>query len=107
MFLELITGPGGEENRVALLHLQSATSAILGHLAGSDGEDGALLRFLLGGVRQEDPAGGLVLRRMSPHDDAIPKWLQFHRGSNSIKFARWCCGRGAICKSHARIQSIT
>ena len=69
VFLEFVAGPGGEKNGVALFHLKAAASAVLRQLAWSDGQDGPLVGFLLGGVRQEDATGGLVLRRVAPDDD--------------------------------------
>src|SRR5690348_12775393 len=59
----------GEEDFVALLHLQRLAVALVGELAGANGDDGALLGLFLGGVGDNDPALGdfFLLRRLDDH----------------------------------------
>ena len=53
--------------------------AVLITRAGADGDDLALLRLLLGGVGNDDAAGGLHLRIDTANDDTIVKRTKFHR----------------------------
>ena len=47
----------------------------LGPLAGADSEDGPLLRLLLGGVGDDDAAGGLLFRGGGLDHDAVGQGL--------------------------------
>ena len=46
--------------------------------AGADGDDFALLRLLLGGVGDDDAAGGLGLGVDALDDDAVVQGTKFH-----------------------------
>src|SRR5687768_3138599 len=77
--LELVAGPGGEEHLVAGLQLHRHAGAGLdAELAGADGEDHPALRLLLGGVGEQDAAGGLRVGRLAADDDAVADRLQVH-----------------------------
>src|SRR5262249_53660911 len=78
-FAELVAGPGGEQDGVALLDLEPAASAVLEKLARADREDLALLGFVLGGVGQQDAPRRLLLGLESSHHNAVTQWLYFHR----------------------------
>src|SRR5262249_30195259 len=57
--LELVAGPGGEQDGVPFFDLERPPAPVLEHPAGADGEYGAALRLLLGVVWQDDAAAGL------------------------------------------------
>src|SRR5215469_12097100 len=67
--LELVAGPVGEQDGVADLDLERPAGAVLHHAAGADGEHLALLRLVLGRVRQDDAAGRLLLGLETFDDD--------------------------------------
>src|SRR5438105_9211791 len=77
--LEFVTGPGGEEDGVALLDLERPAGAVLEELAGAGREHGTLLRLLLGVVGQDDAPGGGFGRLGTADDDAISQRLELHR----------------------------
>src|SRR5438270_13979851 len=77
--LELVAGPGGEEDGVALLDLERPAGAVLEELAGAGREHSALLRLLLGVVRQDDAPGGGFGRLGAADDDAVSQRLELHR----------------------------
>src|SRR3990172_3778635 len=56
---DLVAGVLAEEDAVALLDLERADLAVLEVAALADGDDLALLRLLLGGLGDEQAAGGL------------------------------------------------
>src|SRR3954471_19992335 len=58
LVVDLELGPGvlRVQDRVALLDVDALALAVVEDPAGADGQDGALLGLLLGGVRQDDPA---------------------------------------------------
>ena len=53
-------------------------AGLLGALARADGEDLALLRLLLGGVGDDETAGGGLLGIAGLDDDAVFERLQVH-----------------------------
>ena len=77
--LEFFAGIGGEEHLLAHLHLQLAPFAVLGDPAVADSQDLALLRLVLGGVRQNDPAGRRLLGLFPLHHHPIAQRLEIHR----------------------------
>src|SRR5262245_16916854 len=77
--LELVTGIRGEEHLVAGLDLEWPTLAVLGDAAVADSDHLALLRLVLGGIRQHDAAGRLLLGLLPLDDHPIPQGLQLHR----------------------------
>src|SRR5437899_3274289 len=58
--LDLRSGVLAEQDPVADLHVERQHLAVLVHLALADGDHLALLRLLLGGVRNDDAALGLL-----------------------------------------------
>src|SRR5439155_5223190 len=79
--LDLGAGPFAEQHAVAGLDAQRPDLAILAGGARTDGDDLALHRLLLGGVRDDDPAGRLLLLRHAADQDTIMQWLKTHRCS--------------------------
>src|SRR5579885_2040734 len=77
-FLELVAGPGGEEDGIADLDLQRSALAVLAEVARADCQDFALLRLLPGVVGQQDAALGFLLRRHPLDDDPVSQWPQVH-----------------------------
>src|SRR5438105_15683386 len=71
--LDLRTAVLAEEHAVAGLHVQALARAVVLALALADGDDLALLRFLFGGVGDDDPAAHLLAFLDPAHDDAIMK----------------------------------
>src|SRR5690349_13784784 len=67
-----------EEDLVPLLHVERQRLAVLERLARPDGHDDALEGLLLGGVRDDDPALGLLLFLSAPDDEAIGQRSNFH-----------------------------
>ena len=59
------------EDHVADLHGDGGAVAVVRELAGADRHDLALLRLLLRGVRQQDPAGGLLFGLGRLDHDAV------------------------------------
>src|SRR5438132_1509160 len=77
--LDLRSGVLAEQDPVADLHVERQHLAVLVHLALADGDHLTLLRLLLGGVRNDDAALGLLDRLLEAlHDDAILKWPDLH-----------------------------
>src|SRR5215471_16315634 len=69
--LHLAAGPFAEQDAVARLDVQGLELAVLAPAAGADGDHLALHGLLLGGVRNDDPAGGLLLLLQAADQDAI------------------------------------
>jgi hypothetical protein len=68
---ELIAGPGGEQDDVALLDLEGPAGAVLEEFARTDGQNFALLRLVLGGVGEEEAAGGFFFGFKTLNDEAV------------------------------------
>src|SRR6185437_12284198 len=77
--LDLGAGPLAEQHPVARLDVERMEFAILTPRAGADGDDLALLRLLLGGVRDDDPAGGLFLLFEAANHHAVVQGTEMHR----------------------------
>src|SRR3984893_6302647 len=77
--LDLGARPFAEQDAVADPHVDSDELAALVAAAGSNGDDLALLRLLLCGIRNDDAAGGLSLGIDSLDDNAVVKRSEFHR----------------------------
>src|SRR5579872_7564240 len=65
------TGPFAEQDAVTDLDVDRDKLAALVAAAGSDGNDLALLRLLLGGVRNDDATSGLRFGIESLDDNAV------------------------------------
>src|SRR5215217_2993465 len=59
-------------------------TGVLRPLAGTDGEDFALLRLLLGGVGDDEAAGGRLLGFTGLDDDAVVEGLEVHTGDSCL-----------------------
>src|SRR5712671_4914676 len=77
--LDLGAGPLAEQHPVAGLDVERMELAILAPRARADGDDLALLGLLLGGVRDDDPAGGLFLLFEAAHHHAVVQGTELHR----------------------------
>src|SRR5215467_1368491 len=78
--LDLGARPFAEQHPVARLHVDRDQLAGLVAAARADGDDLAFLRLLLGGVRDDDAAGGLLLGIDAAHDDAVMQGTEFRLG---------------------------
>src|SRR5215217_3673990 len=76
--LDLGAGPLAEQHPVADLDAHRRQLALLAAGTGSDGQDLALHRLLLGGVRDDQPAFGLLLFLDALDDDAVVQRTEFH-----------------------------
>src|SRR6187402_657264 len=65
-----------EEDLLALGDLHRLARPVVEGAAGADGEDGALLGTLLGGVRQDDAALRRLLPWGGPDDEAVAQGLE-------------------------------
>ncbi len=77
--LEFLAGVGGEQDVLADLDLQLAALAVLGDPPVADGHDFALLRLVLGRIRQDDPASRRLLGLFSLHHHTIAQRFECHR----------------------------
>src|SRR3954466_1108912 len=76
--LHLGTAVLREDDRVADGDLERHDVAAVVLATGTDGKDGAALRLLLGGIRQDDAAGGHVLLVEDFDDETITKRLEIY-----------------------------
>src|SRR5687768_7199442 len=76
--LDFLTGVLAEKNRVARLDVERRDLAVLFDAAFSDGHDFALLRLLLGAVRDDDAAHALFFFFNALDDDAVVQWSHLH-----------------------------
>ena len=76
--LDLGTGVLVEQNAVTLLdfHFDAVAGRVATALA--DGDDFALGRTFLGGVRDNDAALFLLFLFQEPHDNAVTQWNHLH-----------------------------
>src|SRR3954451_15708638 len=74
------------EDLVALRDVErNALLALVVVTAVADGDDLALLRLFLGGVGEDDAAGGRLLLLDCPHDQAIAQGLELHVQMTSVR----------------------
>src|SRR5215210_3665441 len=76
--LDLGPRPLAEQDAVAGLDVERAQLALVVQGAGADGDHLALLRLLLGGVGDDDPARGLLLRRHAADENAVMQGTEIH-----------------------------
>src|SRR5437762_963702 len=69
--LDFLAGVLAEENRVPFLDVERRDLSILFDLALAHSDDLALLRLLLGGIGDDDPADFLFAFLEALHDDAV------------------------------------
>jgi hypothetical protein len=77
--LDLLARVLAEQNRVAGLDVQRDPGPVFLDLAGADGDDLPLLRLLLGGVGDDDPAHPLLGLLETTDEDPIVQRSDFHR----------------------------
>src|SRR3974377_4619 len=70
--------PFAEKHAVADLEIDRDQLAALVTPTGADGDDLALARLFLGGIRDDDDAGGLFLGIDALDDDAVVKRAKLH-----------------------------
>src|SRR3546814_12886966 len=63
---------------VAGLDIQRGHLAVFGLGAGADGDDFAFLRLFLGGVGDDDAAGGLLFRLYAANENAVMQRTKCH-----------------------------
>src|SRR2546428_7701736 len=82
--IDLHLGPAvlADEDAVALLDLHGDPLAVLGHATGADGDHLTLLRLLLRGVRDEDPAALHLLLLDAADQNPIGKRPDVHASSS-------------------------
>ena len=78
--LELGAGVLLEQDLLARLDLHRLAAAVVQRAAGANGQDGALLRALLGGVGNDDAALGHLLPRYGLDDEPVAERLEGRRG---------------------------
>src|SRR5437879_3209665 len=71
LVLELISCPGGEENGIALFHLQATASTVLQQTTRAGSQDLSSLRLGFGAVRQKDSSCRHFGRFLAPHDNPV------------------------------------
>src|SRR5208337_1313340 len=76
--LDFGAAPLAEQDLVASLDVHRGELAALVAATGADGDDLALLRLLLGGVRNDDAAFRLFLAVEATDDDAVMQGTEFH-----------------------------
>ena len=76
--LDLGAGPFSEEDAVAGLDVERLNFSAFVAGARADGDDLAFLRLLLGGVRNDDPALGLLFGFKTADDNSVVKWPEMH-----------------------------
>src|SRR5690349_14872331 len=76
--LHLGAGPLAEQDLVAGLDVERRDLALVVLGAAADGDDFAFLRLFLGGVGNDDPAGGLLVGLDSADEDAVMKRPESH-----------------------------
>src|SRR5579863_1843725 len=86
--LDLGSRPLPEQHAVAGLQLHRLDLAGLVARTGADGDDFALHRLFLGGIGDEDPAGGFRFRLDAADQDAVLQWTQFHGWSPRTRIMR-------------------
>ena len=69
--LDFLAGILAEQDEVAGLHIQRNPGAVVLHLAVAHGDDFALLRLFLGGIRDDDPADFLFPLVDALDEDAV------------------------------------
>ena len=76
--LDFSAGPFAEENAVAFFHIESDELTLLIASAGTDCDNFALLRLLLGRVRYDDPALRALFLFETAHYHAVMQRPEFH-----------------------------
>src|SRR5258705_13487197 len=108
--LDLAAGVLAEEDPIALLQREGELLPVLGHPAGPDRDDLALLRLLLRGVGNDDAAVLVVLLLDAPDEHAVMERTQFHRRCLSHRPGRRAVGDRAElrrgCLSHGACASL-
>src|SRR5690348_5045372 len=87
--LDLGAGPLAEQHPVARLDVERMELAILTPRAGAYGDNLALLGLLLGGVWDDDPAGGLFLLLEAANHHAVVQGTEMHRVLLSKIYLDW------------------
>src|SRR3954451_18567050 len=76
--LHLGAGPLAEQHAVAGLYVERLDLPLFVARTRADRDHLALHRLLLGGVRDDDPARGLLFGSDAPHHDAVVQRTEFH-----------------------------
>src|SRR5579883_372177 len=106
--LEFVAGPRREQHLVADLQLHLGAGAVRLHLAGTDGQHGTALGFVLGGVGKEDTADGLLLGGFAANNNAVADRFEAHDGSRESerrKSSLPACPMQVPCPADACVRS--
>src|SRR5215217_4946991 len=76
--------PLAEQHPVTRPDIEPLDLATLVSGTRTDGDDLALLRLLLGGVRDDDASGGLAFLLDAADHDAVVEWTELHRFSSPV-----------------------
>src|SRR5581483_2171737 len=109
--LDLGAGPLAEQHPVAGLHVERVDDAVLRAGARTDRDHLALHGLLLGGVRDDDPAGRLLVGFDATHDHPVVQGSELHanllaKTRNKIAKAGWLLALPPReCQTSRRIRS--
>src|SRR5262249_21984261 len=85
--LDLGARPFAEQHAVARLEVDRDQLAVIVAAARADGDDFALRGFFLGGIGNDDAAGGLLLGADALDDDAVVERTKLHGVSYAIEIS--------------------
>src|SRR6187200_282345 len=77
-------GPLAEQHAIARFYIEGLDISLLVRSAGAYGDDFALLRLLLGGIRDDDAALGSLVLFDPAYDDAVMQWTKLHLSPPAI-----------------------
>src|SRR6188508_1777113 len=77
-------GPLAEQHAIARFYIEGLDISLLVRSAGAYGDDFALLRLLLGGIRNDNAALGPLVLLDPAYDDAVMQWTKLHLSPPAI-----------------------
>src|SRR6185437_14687822 len=105
--LDFGSRPFAEQDAVAGLEVEGNELAAFVTGAGACGDHFAFLRLLLGGVGNDDPAFGLLLRVDALDDDAIMQRAKFHGSSSLLDAHRDLIGPVVQLRLRAEVKPLS
>src|SRR3954469_5630277 len=108
--LHFAAGPFSEQDLVARLDVERRHIAVFGTGARADGDDLAFLRLFLGGVGNDDAAGGFLGGFDAAYEHAVVKGAECH----GLRSSRWIATKSSLhkrepalpnCDWHSRWES--
>src|SRR5581483_7144781 len=88
-------GPLAKQHRVPGLEVDRRQLAALVTAARADGDDLALARLFLRGIRDDDAAGGFLVGFNAAHEHAVVQWAELH--ANPPGSDQRCLRRPRVC----------